>query len=114
MHALTTKQPMPVKITSQATAQIKVIMQEKNISPDTYGLRIGIRGGGCSGTSFFLGFDTPKAGDELHTLEEIPVYIEKKHVMYLLGLEVDYEQSEHESGFIFNNPAEKSDKSAVN
>lgn len=106
MQAHPTNQPIPVKITSQALIQIKAIMQEKGISTDTYGLRIGIRGGGCNGASFLLGFDNARPSDEFHILEGMPIYIEKRHIMYLLGLEIDYQQSEYESGFVFNNPIE--------
>ena len=96
----------PVTLTSKAIAQIKAIMQVKNITAENYGLRIGIKGGGCSGASFLLGFDQAKPGDEIHTVSGISVYIEKKHIMYLLGIELDYEEGTEESGFVFNNPAE--------
>lgn len=80
-------------------------MEHKLVSAQEYGLRIGIKGSGCSGTSFLLGFDKAKAGDETYLHENIPVYIEKKHIMYLLGLEVDFEETENGTGFVFNNPA---------
>lgn len=79
-------------------------MQHKLVSAQEYGLRIGIKGSGCSGTSFLLGFDKPKTGDDIYMHEGIPVYIEKKHVMYLLGLEIDYEDNENATGFVFINP----------
>jgi iron-sulfur cluster assembly protein len=65
---------------------------------------VGIKGGGCSGASFLLGFDKAKAGDEAYSLDTFYVFIEKKHVMYILGIEIDYETGESGTGFVFNNP----------
>jgi iron-sulfur cluster assembly protein len=99
----------PVVITPEALSQVRQIIYQKGISLETYGLRIGTKGGGCSGASFLLGFDTAKSTDQTYLVEEIPVFIEKKHLMYVLGLELDYEKGE-ESGFVFHNKdaAEKS------
>ena len=92
----------PVIITPEALSHIRQIIYQKAISTDTYGLRIGTKGGGCAGASFLLGFDTLKSADQRYQVEEIPVFIEKKHLMYVLGLELDYQDGE-ESGFVFNN-----------
>jgi iron-sulfur cluster assembly protein len=92
----------PVVITPEALSHIRQIIYQKTISTDTYGLRIGMKGGGCAGSSFLLGFDTPKSADQRYQVEEIPVFIEKKHLMYVLGLVLDYQEGE-ESGFVFNN-----------
>lgn len=95
---------LPLSITQLALNQIAFIKATKNI-PEGYGLRIGVRGSGCSGTSFVLGFDQKKAGDNEYLIEGIPVYIEKKHVLYVAGVELDYEDSEEMTGFIFNTNA---------
>ena len=92
---------IPVKISPQAISQIKYIFERKNIPAD-YGLRIGMRGSGCSGTSFVIGFDKKNQTDDEYLVDNIPVYIEKKHVMYLFGVEVDFVENEIESGFVFN------------
>ncbi len=104
MSILVSDKKIPVSITPKAISYIKDIMHQKNISPNEYGLRVGIKGGGCGGTSFLLGFDKAKPGDETYTTENVLVFIEKKHVMYVLGLEIDFEEGEEESGFVFNNP----------
>ena len=104
MSILVSDKKIPVTITPTAISQIKSIMQQKEVPTDEYGLRVGMKGGGCSGTSYFLGFDKAKAGDEAYLLDSLLVFIEKKHVMYILGLEIDYEENEEESGFVFNNP----------
>jgi iron-sulfur cluster assembly protein len=92
---------LPLTITQLALNQIALIKNTKNI-PQGYGLRIGVRGSGCSGTSFVLGFDQKKEGDNEYFVEGIPVYIEKKHILYVAGIELDYEDSEEVTGFIFN------------
>ncbi len=95
---------IPITLTPRALAEVKSIMGHKNISPEEYGLRVGIKGGGCSGASFLLGFDKAKSGDEAYFLDSFYVFIEKKHVMYILGIEIDFETSENGTGFVFNNP----------
>ncbi len=85
--------------------QIRHIIANKNIPAD-YALRIGVRGGGCAGLGFVLGFDKPKTGDDTYTLDELRVLVEKKHTMYLIGLLVDWQDpTETEAGgFLFVNP----------
>lgn len=94
---------IPVTISEQAVNEIKNIMNHKNI-PEDYGLRIGISGGGCGGMSFILGFDKKKTTDVSYEYEGIPVYVEKKHTMYLLGMEVDFYEGSDARGFTFINP----------
>ena len=98
---MTALKSLPVKITSSALAEIKQIVERKKI-PKDYGLRIGMKGSGCAGTSFIIGFDKKKEGDEVFELNGLVIYIEKKHVMYLFGVEVDFTENEVERGFVFN------------
>ncbi len=97
----------PIVITPVALHHIRQILQQKSIDTTQYGLRVGVRGGGCSGASPLLGFDTAKETDHCYTLENFSIFIEKKHLMYVLGLEIDYEDNKDLSGFVFNNPTEK-------
>ena len=95
---------LPVTITSKALKEVKAIIKNKNI-PAEYGLRIGIKGGGgCGGMSYLLGFDTKKPTDDSYEVDGITVYIEKKHVMYLIGLEMDYYSGSDAQGFNFHKP----------
>ncbi len=89
-------------ITPTAINQVKTIMVHKNQSTEEYGLRVGIKGGGCSGASFLLGFDTPNTADDVYSIDGINVFIEKKHLMYVLGMEIDFEETEDGAGFVFN------------
>lgn len=98
----------PVTISQKAAAEIKKIMETKNI-PKDYGLRVGVKGGGC-GVSLIIGFDKRKASDMAYEISEIPVYIDKKHTMYLIGKEVDFHDGEDARGFLFTNPEDGSEK----
>ncbi len=93
----------PVIIREKAIAEVKAIMARKDI-PDDYCLRIGIKGAGCSGLGFLLGFDKQKSTDILYEIDEIPVLIDKRHTMYLIGLEVDFYEGGDARGFTFINP----------
>ena len=64
-------------------------MKAKQIPPG-YGLRVGIRGTGCVGTSFLLGFDQANGSDQLFKFGGLEVLIAKPHMMYLVGKEVDF------------------------
>lgn len=100
----------PVTLSARALEEIKNIMVNKNI-PDGYGLRVGIKGGaGCgSGMSYMLGFDKKKDGDLEYFIDTVPVYVEKKHTMYLIGLEVDFYEGSDAKGFTFIKPQEDTD-----
>lgn len=92
---------IPVNITGKALVEIKSILKNKNI-PAEYGLRIGIKGaGGCVGISYMLGFDLLRDDDDVFDFEGLQVYIAKKHLMYLIGLAVDYHSGTDSQGFSF-------------
>ena len=91
----------PVTISAKAAEEIRKIMETKNI-PDGYRLRVGVRGGGgCGGASFILGFDTQKESDLSYEFNNIPVLIDKRHTLYLIGKEVDYVAAGDAQGFTF-------------
>jgi iron-sulfur cluster assembly protein len=93
----------PVTISSRAVTEIRKIMDTKNI-PQGYGLRVGVKGGGCGGVSLIIGFDKKKSSDLAYSIGDIPVYIDKKHTMYLIGKEVDFYEGEDTRGFMFTDP----------
>jgi iron-sulfur cluster assembly protein len=96
----------PVQLSDKALEEVKNILQTKGI-PSDYGLRIGIKGGGCGSMGFILGFDKRSEFDITYSKSDIPIYIDKKQVMYLLGLEVDFYEGSDERGFVFNKPEDK-------
>jgi iron-sulfur cluster assembly protein len=93
----------PVTISTRAVEEIRKIMLTKNIPAD-YGLRVGIRGGGCSGVSLMIGFDKKKDTDLAYSIADIPVYIDKKHTMYIIGKEIDFYEGADARGFMFVDP----------
>ncbi|MFY0607457.1 MAG: iron-sulfur cluster assembly accessory protein [Cyclobacteriaceae bacterium] len=94
---------LPIEITKQAQKEINHIMENKNI-PSEYGLRIGVKGGGCS-VSFVLGFDKEKANDKTFQVGDIPVFIQKGELMFLVGKQVDFYEGSDARGFVFVDPS---------
>ena len=93
----------PIIFTPGAIKAIKNIELEQDI-PDNYKLRVGVKGGGCSGFSYVLGFDEPTEKDDVFMIDGIEVLIEKTHLMYLMGMTVDWVDGLNNRGFSFNNP----------
>ena len=90
----------PINITDKAKAEINKALTIKGI-PENYFLRVGLRGGSCSAT-YFMGFDKIEDQDELHEIENLhtKVLIKKPHLMYLMGVELDFE--EQGNGYVFS------------
>ncbi len=102
----TTKDKMttaPIKITENALTELRKIMNDQQI-PDSHGLRVGVKGGGCSGFSYVLGFDEQKEKDNVYQLDGMKIFMEKSHGIYLIGMEIDWLDGLNNRGFIFNNP----------
>ena len=93
----------PISITETALQQLKAIRDEQQI-PQGYGLRVGVKGGGCSGFTYILGFDERKEDDQAFTLGPLTVFMNKAHGLYLLGMEIDWVEGLNNRGFSFNNP----------
>jgi len=97
---------LPVNLTEGALKQLRKIKIEQHIS-DNHGLRIGVKGGGCSGFSYILGFDTQKDNDDVYEYEGLKVLMQKAHAIYLIGMEIDWLDGLQNRGFSFNNPNAK-------
>jgi len=93
----------PITLTDAAVKQARRIIEEKNI-PEGHGLRVGVKGGGCSGFSYLLGFDMPKEKDDVFEINGLRVLMERSHAIYLLGMEIDWVEGLNNRGFSFNNP----------
>jgi iron-sulfur cluster assembly protein len=106
-ETIVTKTPEPkelVAITDKAADEILKIRAENNI-PETYGLRVGVKGGGCSGFTYILAFDErPREGDNVFEIKGINVFIDPKSLMYVSGTELDFSDGLNGRGFVFNNP----------
>jgi len=87
----------PIRISEVAKREIIETLTANKI-PDSYGLRVGMKGGGCAG-QFLLGFDTASEHDQVYLVDAIKVIIDKRHLMYVIGTEVDFEETENGAGF---------------
>ena len=95
--------PVPVTFTSNAINEIKRLMTADGFD-NAQVLRVGVKGGGCSGMTYVLGFDTPTEKDGNFEINGIPCIMEKSHGIYLTGMEVDWQGGLNSRGFTFNNP----------
>lgn len=96
-------QDAPVKLTDGAVKQLQSIQKEQSI-PEDYGLRVGVKGGGCSGFSYILGFDKKAEDDDEFISNGVRVLMKAAHGIYLAGIEIDFSQGLDNRGFTFNNP----------
>ncbi|MEL6770030.1 MAG: iron-sulfur cluster assembly accessory protein [Bacteroidota bacterium] len=101
--AKTKTRPNPVILSERASTEVKKIIANKQI-PDGYGLRVGVRGGGCSGMSYILGFDKQKEHDLQFEQDGVAIFMDKRHGLYLMGTTVDYHDGLDARGFVFENP----------
>lgn len=94
-----------VTLTEKAVTELKKIITDQKL-PGKIALRLGVKGGGCSGFSYAMGFDEGAAADddEVLEIEGIPVYVDKKSLLYLEGMIVDFHEDLMQRGFVFNNP----------
>jgi iron-sulfur cluster assembly protein len=93
----------PVSFTEGAVKELKKLRDQQEISDD-FGLRVGVEGGGCSGMNYILGFDQKKEGDQEFIINDIKVYMHKAHGLYLVGMQIDFQDGLNARGFTFNNP----------
>lgn len=100
---MTTVLEAPLTLTDGALTELRRIMDDGSFDA-SQALRIGVKGGGCSGLSYVLGFDQPEADDDRFEIAGIPVLMKKAHGIYLHGMEVHFEQGLNARGFTFNNP----------
>lgn len=93
----------PVSFTENALKELKKITAEQ-IGTENTGVRVGVKGGGCSGMTYVLGLDKSEAGDEIFQVDGITFYLNKSHALYLVGMQVDHQDGLNARGFTFSNP----------
>ena len=94
-----------VQVTERALERVRVAMEKEGISPAQGGLRLGVQGGGCSGLSYNIRFDTkPRDRDRVFQFGDLRLFVDPKSFIYLSGMILDYENTLMKQGFNFINP----------
>jgi iron-sulfur cluster assembly protein len=93
----------PVKFTKGAITELNRLMADPAFD-NSQVLRVGVKGGGCSGMTYVLGFDARKEDDSVYEFEGLPFVMEKSHEIYLFGMEIDWQGGLNSRGFTFKNP----------
>lgn len=78
-------------------------MKEESFDKSRF-LRVGVKGGGCSGMTYILEFDEKQEKDQQFELEGINCIMNRSHEIYLSGMEIDWQDGLHNRGFVFKNP----------
>jgi iron-sulfur cluster assembly protein len=93
----------PVTFTASAIKEINRLMGDVNFDKSSY-LRIGVKGGGCSGMTYVLGFDQKQDNDEEYDVDGFKFIMNKSHGIYLMGMQIDWQGGLNSRGFTFSNP----------
>src|SRR4051812_13741253 len=93
----------PVTLTPGAVKELKRLMKEEGFDQSAY-LRVGVKGGGCSGMSYILGFDQKQEEDQEFELDGVRCIMNMAHEIYLVGIQIDYQDGLNSRGFTFSNP----------
>jgi len=94
----------PVSLTPKAVRMVKLTREEEGIDP-SYGLRVAVRGGGCSGFEYALDFEKERReNDMVIEYDGLSVFVDPVSSRYLEGTTIDYELGVQGTGFKFNNP----------
>lgn len=93
-----------ITLTEKAAAEVKRLATEQKL-PEDFGLRVGVRGGGCSGLSYSLNFELEqKETDKSFDSHGVKIIVDNKSFLYLAGTKLDYTDGLSGSGFTFDNP----------
>ncbi len=99
-----TEERTEIDITEKALKQVIRIKKENNI-PEENALRIGVKGGGCSGMTYQMGFDSEnKDGDTVIEKDGVKLFVDGKSLFYLAGTVLDFSDGLNGKGFVFSNP----------
>jgi iron-sulfur cluster assembly protein len=114
LESKTTEEPEPqsaepqtpgVHVTPSAVKRIRVVLAKEGISTEEGGLRLGVKGGGCSGLSYAIEVDAhPRERDHTFTFDGVRVFVDPKSFVFLTGMTLDYEETLMRQGFNFINP----------
>ena len=97
---------MPINLSETAAGEIKKIITDQQMPAEKTSLRVGVRGGGCSGFSYSLDLveDEPGESDEVLESHGVKILCDMKSYLYLNGVEIDFKDEVMGRGFVFKNP----------
>ena len=97
---------MAISLTETAAKEVKRIIEEQQLPAGQTRLRVGVRGGGCSGFSYLLDLTEEEAGEQDEAMEShgVPMLVDMKSLLYLDGTEIDFRDEVMGRGFVFKNP----------
>jgi len=97
---------MPIELSESAAKEIKSIIKDQGLPEDKTRLRVGVKGGGCSGFSYMLDLveDEPAESDELLESNGVKIVCDMKSYLYLNGAQIDFKDEVMGRGFVFKNP----------
>ena len=97
---------MPINLSEAAAKEIKEIIKTQSLPEGETKLRVGVKGGGCSGFSYMLDLTEEPAteGDELLESQGVKILCDMKSYLYLNGVEIDFKDEVMGRGFVFKNP----------
>ena len=97
---------MPILLTETAAKEIKKIIEDQQLPAEQTRLRVGVKGGGCSGFSYMLDLtEEPKSdNDEEMDCHGVKILVDMKSYLYLNGVEIDFKDEVMGRGFVFKNP----------
>jgi iron-sulfur cluster assembly protein len=93
-----------IRITPRAVDEVRRIKEENKV-PESFSLRVGVKGGGCSGFTYVLLFDDQsREGDHAFDISGVKVVVDPKSLFFISGMELDFSHGLNGKGFVFNNP----------
>lgn len=97
---------MPISLSETAAREIKTIIKQQELPEVGTRLRVGVKGGGCSGFSYMLDLteETKAESDEELESQGIKILVDMKSYLYLNGVEIDFKDEVMGRGFVFKNP----------
>lgn len=102
--AAVTSPDVPVALTAKAVRMVRLTCEEEGLDPSS-GLRVAVRGGGCSGFEYALDFETEaRPDDAVYKQGDLTVYVDAISARYLEGTKIDYVMGAQGAGFKFDNP----------
>lgn len=92
-----------IQVTDKALAKVRAVLKKEGITQG--GLRLGVQGGGCSGLSYNIRFETAaEERDHVFQFDDVRIFVDPKSFIYLHGMTLDYQETLMHQGFVFLNP----------